>query len=69
MFARHLEIKRMSQSAGTSSRNACISLPISSADDAALWLVLEPPNELLVGRVVLLGNDVCGERCGAGTMR
>ena len=44
-------------------------LPISSADDGALWLVLEPPNELLVGRVILLGNDVCSERCGAGTMR
>ena len=41
---------------------------LALADDAALWLALEP-HELLVGRVVLLGNDVCGERCGAGTMR
>jgi hypothetical protein len=54
---------------GTATREACISLPISLADDGALWLVLEPLNELLVGRVVLLGNDVCGECCGAGTTR
>jgi len=29
--------------------------------------VLEPAHELLVGRVVLLGDDVCGERRGAST--
>jgi hypothetical protein len=39
-------------------RKACISLSISLADDGALWLGLKPPSELLVGRVVLLGNDV-----------
>ncbi len=35
----------------------------------ALWLALEPRNEWLVGRGALLGNAVCGERCGAGTTR
>ena len=29
----------------------------------AARLVLEPLDELLVGRVVLLGNAVCGEHC------
>jgi hypothetical protein len=35
----------------------------------AARLLLEPPNELLVGRVVLLGSAVGGERCRAGTTR
>lgn len=29
---------------------------LALADGAALWLALEPPNELLVGRVVLFGK-------------